>query len=291
MIRDERITPVQSGEFRTKLDIDSVYINGGYAVDIISQNMTKETIFIFTDDPIICPTMSYMYSLKVSNVNDRFFKQAVSDYTYLNPSIDNKGLYLMAENIQKLLVVKDKEHSKPLIGINNVFKEVKRLHKIFESDDSIEIPSDVVIIYEKDSKLSKEEKMNFSRATRTVRDHILKGEVIHNKAQMMVEEIKSYATSKRDVYNEVRTYKGLSSYNTFNQIILDKTVTLLDNDLKTKMVKSEKEYKKLLKYNELRKQGKTTNEALKLSRIGMSTAVKFNAIIKKVDNGELLIEL
>lgn len=291
MIRDERIKDVSAGEFRSKLYIDSVTEYGGVYEYVTSENGKDELIGLYHENPIICPSFSYMYCLKVSNVRDRFFKQAVSDYTYINPNIDNKGLYLMAEHIQKYLVKRDSSTRISLISISDIFKEVKKLHKAFESEnDKIRLET-IVVVFNKNSILTKEEKISFSRMVRHHRKSIVYGQLIHEEAQIMLEERKYYAISKRDVHKGMSGIRGLSTYKSFNKYITAATEELLNEDLRIKLIKSEKEYNKLKEYNALRNAGLTSVEAMKKLRISNRTAINFNKIINKIKIGELLTEL
>lgn len=291
MIRDRRIKDVQAGEFRSKLYVDCVLSDGGDFVFTTSESGHEELVNIYHQNPIACPIFTYMHYIKVNSVKDKFFKTAVKEYTYINPNIDERGLYLMSEHIQKFLIRRDSDTMIPIIGIQDIFKEVKRLHKIYEKDDDFEVCSDTVCVFKRDSSLTKDEKISFSRKIRAFRNSLLQGELIHNKAQELISITKNYATRKRDVYNNVKGNKGLNTYNSFNKHILSKTEEMLEEDYNIKLIKSQKEYLKLKEYNKLRKSGKTTEESLKMVGIGKQTAINFNAIIKRINNGTLDIEI
>jgi len=276
MDRDSRIKKVRKGEFRSRLALEDVEVDKNTEMYSITNTYNREeSVMVCCKDPIPCPLMQYIFYLKITTIKDKYLKRMVGDLMYLNPGIDAEGIRKMTMFIVTSLVYK-----KPDSGYSLTYEElhpvVEKLAAIAEIE-GVEVYADKVVLFEKDTMLTGNERQQIGAQTRAYRDGYLNSEIIHNKALQIVGRQEPYAVSKVVVHKEVKDKKGLKTIKTFNKHIAGKTLKVLEESLEERKFRSPREADQFEVYKDCREKKMSTAQMVKKMGVSFSTLAYFSS--------------
>lgn len=241
---DQRIKPLLPGEFRSVLCLEDIRddISFGEYYPVAVPSGGTERVLVLADMPIKTPYMRKYYGLKIKSLSDPLLVKAVSEFLYFNKDIDEMGLQKMTTFLIRYLMVES-----PALVYETVLPMVQQ---IANNPEPIHLLADVVVLFQRGSRIPPEERKQMSLQSRALRNSKLAGEIIHNATQTVIETIPpALMVTQRKVLEESKNQgKHIKSKHTLNKHIKVETKMLMEEANLGRYFRTEKSLNKFKKF-------------------------------------------
>ena len=274
IFRDTRILALRPGQYRLKL-----LLNDLTNVEVVG--IEKRRVGVFPQNPIRYGRLGVFYR-KPAGRSGTMLMLLLRRLVYLNPGIDAVGLKLLTSSIIPTFVA--------FQGNEPVLNHHEFVLKYREVEGSLynrgwfpeEVPSDMVVAYPYDSELTTVDRKRISSANRIDRMKGLYGEMIHNAAEIAIEQKSKYLQVgkasllpyTRQGSPPVRTMRTLEKH------IELRTEVMLEESDSSGDFKTVKTVSKYLEYLAL-PEGTSSNKACNVLRVSRSTIRQFKDLKNK----------
>jgi hypothetical protein len=274
-IKDSRILPLNRGDFRSKLTLDDVKHEGIKIYQIDNTFGRSENIGVCIENPIKITYINF-YRSKITKKTDTYLQELVEDLMYFNYNIDMGGVKKMVT----FLVNKCVKHvdDEPCLKYEDIYGTV--LFHIKASRQKLpNLLSDVVVLFEKGTMLTSEERRAISLQTRALRGHMLNGELIHNAAITAIKLAKAQLNITRPRVLEQVEDRKIKTVVTLNKYIREDTVALLSKANVERHFKTERSLEKFKIFLTL-PETMSLDEIARELEISKGTVVMFKKLLK-----------
>lgn len=251
MILDSRVIRLSPDRFRFSLSTSDINTGEGSGVVVSSSNSSLydsngqyeyvEEALVFLDSPIVVPSMSYVYRVRLYSVTDPYLDRVIGDLMFLNPGIGVKGLNKLTSWVVSYFVGIDDNGDK-VLRYEDLRPIVSRLsiseHQIIESDR--------IILYKDSSLLFGKDKRWYSNVFRSRYISTLKGELIHQGALLASKRVYEHLILSRMLV--LHHTNGINSVNTLNKYIEDRTLRFLEDSNYSRHFKTQVTAKNFVKF-------------------------------------------
>lgn len=277
IFRDPRILSVRSGQYRLKL-----LLNNLTGVEVVGAG--KRRVGIFPQNPLRHGRLGIFYR-KPAGKSGTMLMLLLRRLVYLNPGIDAIGLKLLTSNVIPAFVLF--QGNEPTLNHEEFVLKYREVEGSLYSRGWLpeEIPSDMVVAYPYDSELTTMDKKRISSANRVARMKGLYGEMIHNAAEIAIEQKSKYLqVGKASLLPYTRQGSPpVKTMRTLEKHIELRTEIMLDESDSKGDFKTSKTVDKYLEYLEL-PEGTSSNKACSVLRVSRSTISQFKNLKDKEDD-------
>ena len=274
-MKDSRILKLRKGEFRSKLAIEDVKLEGVDIFELQNPHGRTEKVVSCIENPIKIPYINYFGS-KITHKDDPYLMSLVFDLMYLNKGIDPLGVKKMIEFIIRRAV--KWIGNKPMLKFEDIEETVKSYVRMSEKM-SYEPLSDVIVLFERSTMLTPEERRSISLQCRSERNSNLHGALIHNAAITAIDLTKEQLIITRPRVLQQVTKNKIKTIRTLNKHMRNDTIKLLEKANVGRLFNSEKSMEKFEKFLAL-PIGTTSREAAEQLGVSLSTITEFKNIIE-----------
>lgn len=255
-----------SGKVRDRLYMEDIQVNHmdvAVGFGLVNIEFIGEEAYAWFKEPIRVPSFSKFYSSRIKSVSDPWLLELIRRLLYLNPSPDK----LMVKKITEFIILRfsafTMEESKvkagevistPVLKFETVEPVVQTAVTHWEIlDQEYEPDAEVIVLFSKDSKLSKEDKMSISVKHRSELVKQKMESVIHNVAEILIEKKKMLTVNNSRIKNTglVKTKRGVASLNTIGKYMAARTLRVIEEHNSIAPFKTEKTQELYLKFSKL----------------------------------------
>jgi hypothetical protein len=294
---DGSVKVYNSSVFRPRLSFGDIIKGNGVLVDVCSSNASlyngnslfTEKALVFLEKPITVPNLSYRYSTRIWSLKDSIIERCVKDLVFLNPRISDSGICKMVVWMGSYMVgsVKEGDGFKKAVSYEELLPVVSNFCFKYSGGDVDIIETNKVILYKRESLLTKEDKVKYSNIYRSQRISFLKGEIIHEGAIIASKIIDRLLKINKPLV--LKYSEDINSIVVLNRYIEPRTISFLEDENNNRYLKSELSYNKYLEFIEMYDGKKSLDRYTHALGISKSTAVEFKNLLlkqKKIDGYE-----
>jgi hypothetical protein len=280
---------------RTELCIEDVYIPH---IEILKElklisvlPVGEEQIYVFKE-PFRVPHFNLFYASKITSASDKYLPELITRLYYLNPGTDEFNLKRITEFVLQNFVTRVHAESEVMYGKEIMvpsisYTKMNNMVKIITSAPTITsyLPdTERYIMYSRNSKLSREEKIGINAKIRAAVAVSYYEKAIHNATEYLIElgdSIKISYNSIKETNLAVDNGNKQLSISTIHRHIAPRTKKVIDEVNRYRYFKSELTRKKFKKFLTL--PSMTLDEYTKKLAISKSTALEFKQIKQKYE--------
>tara|TARA_R110000851_G_scaffold87648_1_gene191068 strand:+ start:25639 stop:26493 length:855 start_codon:yes stop_codon:yes gene_type:complete len=282
MQRSNKIQDVGPGEFRTKLCLEDVLVEG--SLTYISDDENHEGNALVADDTLHVPNFNLYFKKCFETTEDQEFKDIVASFLYINPGLykdslgTNKFVQFIFSNFMG-----GRAMEKYNIDLSTFKDTIKKWMYTYELTNEFPLCCSFKnqdVFYERNCTLTTGQKSGFTRMVRANKMSYHFGEVIHMAAEHVIEGAHEQLEITNSVILRNSSIGSIPSSRFISKHMKPVTKTMIDYANVGRTIKTEKTLGKYQEYTKMINDGKSVRETIKEIGISKSTYLQF----KNIDN-------